>query len=232
MDNDGKILADQLDPHNYLDFIAERPVDFSYLKFPYYKPLGYPGGFYRVGPLARLNIASKMRTPLAQKEFEEFKKINNGKPIQGSFYYHQARLIETLTCIELVRDLLQNPEILSTEIQSRAGRNRSQGVGCSEAPRGTLLHHYTVDANGVLTKVNLVIATGQNNPAMNMGIKQVAQKYIDGKNVKEGALNRVEGVIRCYDPCLSCSTHAVGSMPLSIDIVDFDGKILNTIRRG
>jgi NAD-reducing hydrogenase large subunit len=232
LDNDGVVLADQLNPRNYLEYVAERPVDFSYLKFPYYKPKGFPGGFYRVGPLARLNISSKMRTPLAQKEFGEFKQLNGGKPVQGSFYYHQARLIETLTCIEQVRDILSDPELLSKDIQSRASRNQAEGVGCSEAPRGTLFHHYVTDENGVLTRVNLLIATGQNNPAMNQGILQVAKKYVDGKDVKEGALNRVEGVIRCYDPCLSCSTHAAGTMPISLEILGPDGARLATFRRG
>ncbi|MFA5059725.1 MAG: Ni/Fe hydrogenase subunit alpha [Candidatus Omnitrophota bacterium] len=232
VDAHGKMLADQLDPKNYLDFIAERPIAWSYLKYPYYKPAGYPQGFYRVGPLARLNVASKMKTPLAQAEFKNYKDLGRGKPLNGSFYFHYARLIETLGCIEEARDILNDPKILSTEIQAVASRNQSEGVGCSEAPRGTLFHHYKTDDNGVLTKVNLLIATGQNNPAMNRSVLEVAKQYVKGSDVKEGALNRVEAAIRCYDPCLSCSTHAIGAMPLIVEIHDHQGRILNSIKRG
>jgi NAD-reducing hydrogenase large subunit len=228
---EGKIIADQLNPADYLSFIAERPVEWSYLKFPYYKPLGFEQGSYRVGPLARLNIATKMRTPLAQAEFEEYKKLSPGKPVQGSFYYHYTRLIETLTCLELAEEILRDKDILSKEIQSYAERNQAEGVGCSEAPRGTLFHHYITDEMGVLKKVNLLIATGQNNPAMNRGILEAAKAYVDGNDLKEGALNRVEGVIRCYDPCLSCSTHAIGSMPMVIEVIGPDGSLINEVRR-
>jgi len=232
VDGSGTIAGEQLKSENYLDFIAERPVTWSYLKYPYYKPFGYPNGFYRVGPLARLNVASKMRTPLAQEEYKDFKALGNGRPVHGSFYFHYARLIETLTCIELVQEILNDPQILSHEIQAFAQRNQTEGIGCSEAPRGTLFHHYTTDENGVLTKVNLLIATGQNNPAMNRSVLEAARQYVNGKDVREDALNRVEAAIRCYDPCLSCSTHAVGSMPLIMEIQDHQGKILNVIKRG
>ncbi len=231
IDAGGQVLRDQLDPESYLDFIAERPVDWSYLKLPYYKPLGYPQGIYRVGPLARLNVASSIRTPLAQKEFLDWKSRGRGKPLHGSFYYHYARLIEALYAVEELKNILQDPDILSTNVLSQAKRNQAEGVGCSEAPRGTLFHHYTTDADGVLTQVNLLIATGQNNPAMNRSVLEVAKEYVNGANVKEGALNRVEAAIRCYDPCLSCSTHAIGNMPLVIDICGPDGGILKTIRR-
>ncbi len=232
IDARGKIVSDQIHPKEYLRFIAERPVEWSYLKYPYYKPFGYPAGFYRVGPLSRLNVASIMRTPLAQQEFKSFKALGRGRPVHGSFYFHYARLIETLTCIEQARDILNDPQICSKEIKAVAGRNQSEGIGCSEAPRGTLFHHYTTDENGLLTKVNLLIATGQNNPAMNQSILLVAKQYVNGKDVREGALNRVEAAIRCYDPCLSCSTHAIGTMPLVVEIQDFQGEILRTIKRG
>lgn len=231
MDADGKILQDQIDPKNYLDYIAERPVEWSYLKYPYYKPLGFDKGFYRVGPLARLNVASRMKTPKAQKEFLNFKSMNGGKPVHGTFYFHYTRLIEVLSSIEEAERILQDPQVTSGDIQSRGIRNYTEGIGCSEAPRGTLFHHYTTDASGKLTRVNLLIATGQNNPAMNRSVFEVAKQYVHGKNVKEGALNRVEAAIRCYDPCLSCSTHAIGSMPIIIEVRDHTGACVHVLKR-
>lgn len=232
MDAEGKIIADQVDPARYLDYIAERVVPWSYLKYPYYKPYGYEKGFYRVGPLARLNVASKMKTPLAQKEFVNFKALGNGKPVHGTFYFHYTRLIELLGSLEECEQILKDPRVTGTNVQTYAERNHGEGIGCSEAPRGTLFHHYQTDEGGRLTKVNLLIATGQNNPAMNRSVAEVAKQYVRGKNVKEGALNRVEAAIRCYDPCLSCSTHAIGSMPMVIEIVDGRGEVLNVIQRG
>jgi NAD-reducing hydrogenase large subunit len=227
----GNIVADQVDPVRFAEFIADRPLEYSYLKAPYFKPLGYPGGIYRVGPLARLNAASRMPTPRAQKEFLDFRSIAGGRPVAGSFAFHHARIIEMMSSVELVEMILNDPRVMSTEIRSEAGRNRSEGVGCSEAPRGTLFHHYKVDPNGILTSVNLLIATGQNNPSMNQAVLEVAKTYVNGADVKEGALNRVEGAIRCYDPCLSCSTHAVGAMPLLLEITDPQGNVLKQIKR-
>ncbi len=229
---EGAIIADQLDAKDYLQYIAERPVEFSYLKSPYYKPLGYPQGIYRVGPLGRLNVASCITTPLAQKEFLEFKQMGQQKPLHGSFYFHYARLIETLYSVEEMKNILEDPRVTSPDVFAQAGHNQSEGVGSSEAPRGTLFHHYFTDENGILKKINLLIATGQNNPAMNRSVLEVAKKYVDGRNVKEGALNRVEAAIRCYDPCLSCSTHALGAMPLQIQIRDHTGQIIRTLQRG
>ncbi len=228
---DGTIVADRLDPAKYLEFIAEKPVAWSYLKYPYYRPLGPEKGVYRVGPLARLNVAEAMPTPEAQAEFKLFRNIGNGRPLGGSFYYHYARLIEVLTAIEQAEQILKDPQLMTGELYAEAGRNQAEGIGCSEAPRGTLFHHYETDENGMLRKVNLLIATGQNNPAMNRAILEVARRYVDSRAVKEDALNRVEGAIRCYDPCLSCSTHAVGSMPLVIEIVDHEGRLVNETRR-
>ncbi len=231
VDAQGEIVADQLDPKNYLSFIAERPVKWSYLKYPYYKPFGFEKGFYRVGPLARLNVASRMKTPLAQEEFEEFRAMNQWRPIHGTFHYHYARLIEMLTSIEQIEQILKDPKVTDFQILSKASRNQAEGVGCSEAPRGTLFHHYVTDENGMLTKVNLLIATGQNNPAMNRSVFEVAKQYVQGPQIKEEALNRVEAAIRCYDPCLSCSTHAIGQMPLVIEIWDHNQHLVNTIKR-
>ncbi|MBF0489341.1 MAG: Ni/Fe hydrogenase subunit alpha [Candidatus Omnitrophica bacterium] len=232
IDRDGTIVDDQVEPKYYLDYIAERSIHWSYLKYPYYKKFGYEKGFYRVGPLARLNVATKMKTPLAQKEFLNFKALAPGKPVHGTFYFHYARLIELLGCIEEAKVILQDPQITSSHIQSFGNQNQTEGIGSSEAPRGTLFHHYVTDEGGKLTKVNLLIATGQNNPAMNRSVLEVAKQYVNGKDIKEGALNRVEAAIRCYDPCLSCSTHAIGSMPLMIEIRDLKGDLLNVVQRG
>ncbi|MCA9394775.1 MAG: Ni/Fe hydrogenase subunit alpha [Candidatus Omnitrophica bacterium] len=232
VDEKGEIVEDGFNPADFAQYIAEHPIAWSYLKYPYYKPYGFEKGFYRVGPLARLNVAERMPTPLAQKEFELFRQLEDGKVIHGTFHFHYARLIEMLSSVEQARDILNDPQILSTETWARGERNQHDGVGCTEAPRGILFHHYTTDDNGLLTKVNLLIATGQNNPAMNTSIKQVAEKYVRLDDVQEGALNRVEGAIRCYDPCLSCSTHAAGQMPLLIELKDHRGKIVRTLARG
>jgi NAD-reducing hydrogenase large subunit len=220
-----------VDPANYLDYIAEQPVAWSYLKYPYYKPLGPDHGTYRVGPLARINVATRMKTPLAQKEFEEFRKLGNGRPVHGSFHFHQARLIEALAAVEEIGEILNQPAVTGTDVSCWAPRNQAEGVGCSESPRGTLFHHYITDKGGLLTRVNLLIATGQNNPAMNRAILEVARNFVDGNNVQESALNRVENAIRCYDPCLSCSTHAIGSMPMVMEVVDARGRVVRVIER-
>ena len=231
IDADGTILQDQLDPARYLEFIAERSVSWSYLKYPYYKPLGFEKGFYRVGPLARLNVATKISTPKAQKEFENFKTIGNGKPVHGTFYFHYARLIEAMFCVEEAERLLNDPQITSNDIQSHGRWNFTEGIGCTEAPRGTLFHHYKTDDSGKLINVNLLIATGQNNPSMNRSVLEVAKQYVKGTDIQEGMLNRVESAIRCYDPCLSCSTHAVGAMPMIVEVKDINGNVVKRIER-
>ncbi|HQP10423.1 MAG TPA: Ni/Fe hydrogenase subunit alpha, partial [Candidatus Omnitrophota bacterium] len=230
IDSHGKVLQDQFDPLNYLDIIAERPLAWSYLKAPYYKPMGFPNGSYRVGPLARLNVATKMKTPGAQKEFEIFKKMRPA-PINGSFYFHYARLIEVLACIEEIHQILDDESILSTETLATAPRNQERGVGCTEAPRGILFHDYRVDKDGKILKANLLIATGQNNLAMNRSVLEVAKQVVRKGAASEGALNRIEGAIRCYDPCLSCSTHALGQMPIQLEILDAQGNLLQRLAR-
>jgi NAD-reducing hydrogenase large subunit len=231
IDSDGTILQDQINPARYLEFIAERSVSWSYLKYPYYKPLGFENGLYRVGPLARLNVATRMKTPLAQKEFEQFKLMNDGKPVHGTFYYHYTRLIEALSDVEDAERILNDPQITSTHIQHHGRWNYAEGIGSSEAPRGTLFHHYTTDPTGKLVQVNLLIATGQNNPSMNRSVLEVAKQYVRGNKIEEGMLNRVESTIRCYDPCLSCSTHAIGAMPMLVEVLDAEGKIVQSIQR-
>lgn len=232
IDADGKVLNENIHPSEYKKYIGEAVEEDSFLKSPYYKPMGYPNGMYRVGALARLNIANKCATSLADEHFGRFKNINNGKPVLNSFYYHYARLIEIIYCIEKIEELLNDSNTLDTQVRSFAEVNRKKGVGCSEAPRGTLFHDYEVNDNGIIQKVNLIIATGNNNLAMNAGVKEVAQKFVNGNNITDGALNRVEAVIRCFDPCLSCSTHALGVVSSSIDIRNKDKKIIQTIYRG
>ncbi len=231
MDGDGIILQDQLDPARYLEFIAERSVNWSYLKYPYYKPYGFDKGFYRVGPLARLNVCSRMKTPLAQKEFEVFKQMSGGRPVHGTFYYHYTRLIEALSDVEDAERILNDPQVTSLHIQHQGRWNYAEGIGSSEAPRGTLFHHYKTDQTGKLLKVNLLIATGQNNPSMNRSVLEVAKQYVKGDDIKEGMLNRVESTIRCYDPCLSCSTHALGQMPMVIEVKDKKGELIKRVER-
>ena len=231
VDSSGSVIADQLDPQKYFEFIGEAVQKSSYLKSPYYAPLGLPDGMYRVGPLARLNVAERMGTARADAEFKKFKKLGRGA-VSSSFLYHYARLIEILASIERVEAALEDPDLLSQDLRADAGINSFRGIGVSEAPRGTLFHDYTVDRGGLLTKVNLIVATGQNNLAMNQTVAQIARHYIRGNDVTEPLLNRIEHGIRCYDPCLSCSTHAVGQMPLQVRIVAADGAVLKVIDRG
>jgi NAD-reducing hydrogenase large subunit len=231
IDATGKILEDKLDAAHFDDVIGEAVEPFSYMKFPYYKPLGYPDGAYRVGPLARLNIASHAGTLLADVEFKQFKQLANG-PVLGSFYFHHARLIDILYGIEKIEQIFSDHTILDTHVRATAGVNRLEGAGIAEAPRGTLMHHYKVDDKGQILWANLVIATGQNNNAMNRGVLQAAQRYVKGDKLEDGMLNRVEAVIRTFDPCLSCSTHAFGQMPLAISLVAPDGTLLDQLRRG
>jgi NAD-reducing hydrogenase large subunit len=226
----GNILLDNLDARHFDQCIGEAVEPFSYMKFPYYKPLGYPAGTYRVGPLARLNIASHTGTPLADAELIEFKHLANG-PVLGSFHYHHARLIEILHGIEVIEQLFSDSSILDKHVRATAGVNRQEGAGIAEAPRGTLMHHYRVDDKGLMTWANLVIATGQNNNAMNKGVLQAAQRYVKGDKLTDGMLNRVEAVIRTFDPCLSCSTHAFGQMPLVVELLAPDGTTLDEICR-
>jgi NAD-reducing hydrogenase large subunit len=216
---------------NYLDYIQEHVEPWSYLKFPFYKKMGYPNGVYRVGPLGRLNIADKIDTPLANKELKVFKSLNGGKPVENTLYYHYARLIETLFAAERVRVLCEDKDILSTDILNTRKNYTGHGVGIIEAPRGTLIHDYHADENGQLTRVNLIVSTGHNNWAMSNAVDSVAKTYVKGPDVQEGMLNRVEAAIRAYDPCLSCSTHAIGQMPIQLDIIGPDGELMKTLKR-
>lgn len=230
IDADGHYLADKVDPKSFNDYIGEAVEPWSYLKTTYWKPMGYPDGIYRVGPLARLNVAERTGTPRADEELEKFR-WRVGRVAGSSFHYHYARLIDTLHAIEKIEALLRGPDILSPHVRSVAGINRNEGIGVSEAPRGTLMHHYKCDDNGLVTWANLVIATGHNNMAMNRAVLQVARKHVKADRLEESMLNRVEAVIRCYDPCLSCSTHALGQMALRVQLLAPDGQVLSELVR-
>jgi NAD-reducing hydrogenase large subunit len=230
IDASGNIVVDQIDPSRYQDYIAESVEPFSYLKSPYFKSGGYPEGLYRVGPLARLNCIDRCGTPKADQEWTEFRALRRGV-ILSSFHQHYARLVEILYGIERIEQILNEPDILNKHVRAFAEPNQFEGIGVAEAPRGTLFHHYKIDENGLIKSVNLIIATGHNNLAMNRSVKQVAQHYVKGSHLQEGMLNRVEAVIRSYDPCLSCSTHAIGQMPLHIRLLGPAGELLDEVKR-
>jgi NAD-reducing hydrogenase large subunit len=230
-DAQGRIVEDMIPTDEYERVIGEAVEDFSYMKFPYFKPMGYPKGIYRVGPLARLNNAEACGTPFADVALAEFRTLQDSTPITSSFHYHYARLVEIIYALETIERLLKDPDILNIRVRARARSNRDEGIGVAEAPRGTLMHHYRIDDHGLMTWMNLIIATGHNNLAMNQGIRQVADAYVDGSRLQEGMLNRVEAVIRCFDPCLSCASHAFGQMPLRIELRDAAGRVVDTLDR-
>jgi len=231
VNSSGKVVEDGIEAPNYGTYIGEAVEPWTYLKFPYYKGEGYPDGIYRVGPLARLNVVDGCGTPLADQEWTEFRELERGPVVLSSFHYHYARLIEILYGLEKIERLLQDDDILDTHIRAEAAPNNREGVGISEAPRGTLIHHYRIDKQGLIEWVNLIIATGHNNLAMNRGIQQVAKQYVKSDSLEESMLNRVEAVIRAFDPCLSCSTHAAGKMPLHLQLMDSEHQVLDELRR-
>jgi NAD-reducing hydrogenase large subunit len=227
IDGYGRVIGDRIDPRQYIDWIGEAAVADSYLKSPYLKPAvpeggAVVGGMYRVGPLARVNLCHTMGTPLADAALVEFRD-RAGAPALSSFHYHHARLVEVIACLERMERLLDDPLLLDPTVRAEGGISRTRGVGVSEAPRGTLFHDYTVDGDGLLTNVTLIIATGHNSLAMNATLAQAAREFIHGPNIPEGVMNRLEAGLRAYDPCLSCSTHALGQMPLVVEVVDPDG---------
>ncbi len=231
VDAAGKLVADGIEPGEYNSYISELSHPWTYLKTSYYKPLGYPDGVYRVGPLARLNVIDGCGTPRANQEWAEFRELDRGA-VLSSFYYHYARLIEILYALESMEQLLSMPDILEPNVRAHASVNANEGVGVTEAPRGSLIHHYKVDGNGLITWANMIIATGHNNAAMNRGVLQVARHFVHGNRLNEGMLNRVEAVIRAFDPCLSCSTHADGRMALEVELRGRSGQLLDVIRNG
>ncbi len=224
--SDGHVVADRLDPQQYQQYIEEKVENWTYLKSPFYKPLGEHEGMYRVGPLARILVSERCGTPEADAAREEFLSLYK-EAHTSSFFYHYARLIEILYAGERIEMLLNEPDILSPRVRAHAEPNQLEGIGVSEAPRGTLIHHYTIDENGLMRSVNLIIATGHNNLAMNRGVLQVARHFIKDAHVTDGTLNRMEAVIRAFDPCLSCSTHALGEMPMHVQVLDAGGAIVD-----
>jgi F420-non-reducing hydrogenase large subunit len=219
----------------YTEYLSEKVLPWSYLKFPYAKSWGEgfdmdlaaPKGVYRTNTLARINVCDRMATPLAQAELEEFRKAF-GRPAQQTLLYHYARVIELLYAAELAVQLLSDPEITSKETRVPVKPRAARGVGCVEAPRGTLIHDYETDAEGLVTNVNLIVGTTHNNAPINMSVKQAAQSLIKGGKYDQGILNRVEMAIRAYDPCFSCATHALdGSVAVKVEIVDARGVPLD-----
>ncbi len=225
----GRII-DEFPDWDYLENIGEHVEPWSYLKFPFYRPLGFPHGSYRVGPLGRLNACDDIATPDASAELAEFRKAGDEGIVHQTLYYHYARLIETLYGLERIDELLDDPDITGSDLRVSSSELYPEGIGVIEAPRGTLIHHYQVNESGAVTGVNLIVATGHNNYAMNRGVEMVAKDKITDGKPSEGVLNSMEHVIRCYDPCLSCSTHAVGKMPLRLQMYGPDGEMREELR--
>ncbi len=226
----GQIAAEHIAAENYSDWIGEGSLRDSYLKAPYYKPKGFPEGVYRVGPLARINTADQFGTSVADAELSEFRQ-RFGNPAHSAFLYHYARLLEIMHALEKIEVLLANPQILDKQVRATGGVNSLEGVGMIEAPRGVLIHHYKVNEDGAIAWANLIVATGHNNLAIGRSVQQVSEHFVDGTKLHEGMLNRVSAVVRAYDPCLSCSTHAVGEIALRIRLVNAAGELLDEISR-
>ncbi|MFP4380362.1 MAG: Ni/Fe hydrogenase subunit alpha [Candidatus Sumerlaeia bacterium] len=232
IDKDGNKIFDMVDNQKYLDYIQEEVKNWSYMKFPFVKSIGPEDGWYRVGPLARVNTADFIDTPEADKELKEFKALTDGKPNNITMAYHWARMIENLHAAEKIKALLNDSDLQGDDLVVK-GERRPEGVGIIEAPRGTLFHHYKVDENDQVTMANLIVSTTNNNEPMNRAVQRVAEDYISGKpEITEGLLNHVEVAIRAYDPCLSCATHAMGQMPLVVELMNAEGKIVQRRAKG
>jgi NAD-reducing hydrogenase large subunit len=231
VDAQGKVIFDQVDYQKYVDVIAEEVRDWSYMKFPFIRSIGPADGWYRVGPLARLNTAKFIDTPLAEAARQEFVAVSKGKPNNITMAYHWARMIELLHAIEKIQALLGDKDLQGKELVVK-GQRRDVGIGLIEAPRGTLFHHYVVDKNDQIVQANLIVSTTNNNEPMNRAVAKVAQDHLQGVEITEGLLNHVEVAIRAYDPCLSCATHALGQMPLEVTLVDAQGQVLERKTRG
>lgn len=225
-DGSGGLIFDHIDYRQYNAYIHEQVKPWSYMKFPFIVSLGHDAGAYRVGPLARLNNCDSIDTPLAEQSRIEFSEFGGEGLVQSTLAYHWARMIELLYCAEAIRDLLQDPDLQGSEIKAD-GSMRSKGIGVIEAPRGTLFHHYEINDDGLVTKANLIVSTTNNNRAMNQSIRRVALDHLDGQELTEPLLNQIEVAIRAYDPCLSCATHALGKMPLEVELVGADGSVVD-----
>ena len=229
-DDNGDILFDGADYQDYSELIEEEVKPWSYMKFPYLKSLGHKNGWYRVGPLSRVQNCDAMPTPLAEQERREFIDYCGGMPLHAPLAYHWTRMIELLSAAETIKDLLHDDDITGNELMA-GGTREQEGVGVIEAPRGTLIHHYRVDENDLVTMCNLIVSTTHNNQAMNEAVRQVARRYLNGREITEGLLNHIEVAIRAFDPCLSCATHALGKMPLQVELLDAEGRQLSTFSR-
>ncbi len=232
VDSEGRRILNDVDNQEYAHHIAEGVKNWSYMKFPFLKHLGPEKGWYRVGPMARLATADFIPTPRAQKAFEDYQSLNGGKPSISSMHMHYARLIEILHSAEVMKDLLHDPDLLKDDLLKK-GTKTSEGVGIIEAPRGTLFHHYRINSDDQITMANLIVSTTNNNEPMNMAVDLTAKAYMAGNaEITEPMMNAVEVAIRAYDPCLSCATHALGSMPLEVNLVNSEGDIIDTAFRG
>ncbi len=227
----GAKIFDQFDYRGYQQIIREEVRPWSYMKFPYLIELGKQQGWYRVGPLARVNNCDLIATPLAEAARKRFKEFGNGGLVQDTLAYHWARMIEALHCAESINDLLHDPDITGGDLVAEMGDKRREGIGVIEAPRGTLFHHYRINEEGLITKANLIVSTTGNNQAMNESVRSVANEYLDGREISEGLLNHLEVAVRAYDPCLSCATHALGKMPLQVDLLDANGALVSKLIR-
>jgi NAD-reducing hydrogenase large subunit len=224
----GETILDHFDYCHYNDIIHEEVRSWTYMKFPYLLSLGMEDGWYRVGPLARVNNCDYINTPLAEAARVEFKEHGGEAMVHSTLAFHWARLIETLHCAESIKELLHDPDIMGHDLVAQ-GERRFEGIGVIEAPRGTLFHHYQVDENDIVTKANLIVSTTSNNMAMNESVRQVAAEYLSGRELTEPLLNNLEVAIRAYDPCLSCATHAVGKMPLQLELIDATGQLIDKL---
>ncbi|NMG43441.1 Ni/Fe hydrogenase subunit alpha [Aromatoleum toluvorans] len=229
-DADGKILLDQVPDQAYRSVIREQVKPWSYMKFPYLEQLGPEEGWYQVGPLARVQNCDFIPTPLAESERLEFIDYGKGEPVRATLAYHWARMIEMLHAAEVIRDLLGDGDLLEGPLMGDGVRG-NEGVGIIEAPRGTLIHHYQVGDDDLVTMCNLIVSTTHNNQAMNTAVREVARRYLDGRKLTEGLLNHIEVAIRAYDPCLSCATHALGKMPLVLELAAANGEVLDRVVR-
>jgi NAD-reducing hydrogenase large subunit len=230
-DADGETIFDHVDPDRYWEQIAEEVKAWSYMKFPYLTALGPELGWYRVGPLTRVTRCDFIPTPLADRERREFLAFDEGRVAQSTLGFHWARMIEMLHAAEAIKDLLHDEDLLGRDLVV-TGERQARGVGVIEAPRGTLIHHYRVDEHDQVARANLIVSTTHNNQAMNTAIREVARQYLDGRKITEGLLNHIEVAVRAFDPCLSCATHAMGKMPLAVQLVDAEGAVVDSLVRG
>jgi len=227
-DADGRILVDRGDCSRYWELIVEEVKPWSYMKFPFLRSLGPQEGWYKVGPLARVQNCDRIDTPLADAARRAFVDFGAGRPVHSPLAYHWTRMIEMLAAAEQIKDLLHDDDLLGTDLVTQGAR-AERGVGVIEAPRGTLIHHYRVDEHDQVTRANLIVSTTHNNQAMNEAIRQVARTYLDGRKLTEALLNHIEVAIRAFDPCLSCATHALGQMPLAVELVDGGGATIDRL---